>query len=303
MAVVLTALLPLLLIVLLGVLFRAFRIADSMWVTILNRFGLYVAFPAVIVHSFIKADKSQILDLPVIGLNIVLLLLVFFTAFLLTRGLRDRKQLANTYIIGAFFGNIGYLGYPYISAMIPGSEGMISMHISMYNILLFTLGIAHLEHSKGHLTCKKTIVNKIISNPLLISVAVGLLILITGVQLPEFISKPIDLLYRSATPVVLFALGVFLYRKYSWRAWIPHILGMTVIRLVLVPGLFLLAMVLLSPGVNFRVSVLEAGMPLALTPFALAEEYPLEREVIAPAVLLSTLLSPLSLAALLRIVS
>ena len=49
---------------------------------------------------------------------------------------------------------------------------------------------------------------------------------------------------------------------------------MTAIRLFLVPGLFLLVMLIFQPGVNFRISVLEAGMPLALTPFALAEEYP-----------------------------
>ena len=222
---------------------------------------------------------------------------------MLTRRIRDRVSLANTYIIGAFFGNIGYLGFPYISAMIPGSEGMISMHISIYNVILFTLGIAHLEHTKGHLTCKRTILRKIIGNPLLISVAVGLMILLTGIRLPDFINKSIALLYKSATPVVLFALGVFLYRKSNWREWMPHILGMTAIRLFFVPGLFLLAMVLFAPGANFRVSVLEAGMPLALTPFALAEEYPLEREVIAPAVLLSTLLSPLTLTALLRLLS
>lgn len=296
MLVILSALLPLLLVGMLGSLFKATRIADDGWVTILNRYAMYAAFPAVIIHSLLGADKSKVLDMPVLLLNGGLLLVVFGTIWLVTRLIRTPVGLANTYIIGVFFGNIGYLGYPYISAMIPGSEGMISMHISIYNILLFTLGIAHLEHSKGHGRCKRMILRKIAGNPLLISVAVGLVLLGTGLRLPGFILQAIELLYRSATPVVLFALGVFLIRKYDWRGHLPHVLGLSALRLLVVPGLFLVVMLAAAPGPNFRISVLEAGMPLALTPFALAEQYPLEREIIAPAIFISTLLSPLTLA-------
>ena len=296
MLVILSALLPLLLVGLLGSLFKATRIADDGWVTILNRYAMYAAFPAVIIHSLIGADKGKVLDMPVILLNAGLLLLVFLVALLVTRLARTPVGLANTYIIVSFFGNIGYLGFPYISAMIPGSEGMTSMHISIYNILLFTLGIARLEHSKGHERCKRLILKEIFGNPLLIAVGVGLALLITGLKLPDFLLKTFELLYKSATPVVLFALGIFMVRRYDWRGHLPHILGLSALRLLLVPGLFILMMLLFRPGANFQISVLQAGMPLALTPFALAEKYPLEREIIAPAILVSTLLSPLTLA-------
>jgi len=43
------------------------------------------------------------------------------------------------------------------------------------------------------------------------------------------------------------------------------------------------------------ISVLEAGIPMAITPFILAELYPMEREIIAIGIVVSCLLSVLTL--------
>jgi len=43
------------------------------------------------------------------------------------------------------------------------------------------------------------------------------------------------------------------------------------------------------------ISVLEAGMPMAITPFILAELYPMEREVIALSIVISCLFSVITL--------
>jgi len=50
------------------------------------------------------------------------------------------------------------------------------------------------------------------------------------------------------------------------------------------------------------ISVLEAGMPLALTPFILGEIYPMEREVIAIAIVVSCFISLVTLPILMFLV-
>ncbi|MBI5728261.1 MAG: hypothetical protein HY984_00740, partial [Candidatus Magasanikbacteria bacterium] len=52
---------------------------------------------------------------------------------------------------------------------------------------------------------------------------------------------------------------------------------------------------------TFRVSVIEAAMPLAITPFALAQVYPLDKRIIATTTIISTILSPLTLMAFVRL--
>jgi len=48
-------------------------------------------------------------------------------------------------------------------------------------------------------------------------------------------------------------------------------------------------------GTNLAISVLEAGMPLAITPFILGELYPMEREMIAFSIVISCFLSVFTL--------
>ncbi|MBD3792708.1 MAG: hypothetical protein IE889_00920 [Campylobacterales bacterium] len=50
------------------------------------------------------------------------------------------------------------------------------------------------------------------------------------------------------------------------------------------------------------ISVLEARMPIAITPFILAELYPMERELIAFGVVISSVLSMLTLSGLMILV-
>jgi hypothetical protein len=51
------------------------------------------------------------------------------------------KRVVNTYVISVFFSNVGYLGFPILSSLIPHSEGLVSMHVALYTLILFTFGI------------------------------------------------------------------------------------------------------------------------------------------------------------------
>ena len=295
MTQVIIAIIPVFLIILAGAAVGFTKLTDEKWVQVLNKYGLYIAFPPLIIHSMMRSDPSTALDATVILLNFGILFLLIFGALFATKLLKIKTSVANTYIICIFFGNIGYMGYPVIATLIPGSEGLISVHISIYNIALFALGIYILEHSLGHMTCKKVILKKTLTHPLLLAVAVGLLLMLLPITVPGVIESALHMLEVSASPVVLFALGLFLVRKINIRKHIGHVTALTLLQLLIVPGIFYLTGLAFNPGPNYNVSILEAAMPLAITPFALSEEYPMEREVIVATVLLSTALSPLSI--------
>jgi hypothetical protein len=295
MSDVLEAILPIFLVMFAGAGFKLAGVIHEDWIGILNKYGLYVAFPAVIVHSLLNTRREEALDFPVLGLATALLLLILALSWFVTRRLGISKSLANTYVVCIFFGNIGYLGFPFITSVLPGSAGMVSLHISIYNVLLFSAVLVMLEHSKGHAVEAKFLLKKIATNPLLLSVLLGIILLLVEARPPRVIDNALDMLAKSASPVVLIALGIFLVRKTAWRKVLGHAALLSFFKLVVGPLMFLAAWHLFEPGPAFRVSILEAAMPLAITPFALAEEYPLERELIVAAVILSTLLSALTL--------
>jgi predicted permease len=126
-----------------------------------------------------------------------------------------------------------------------------------------------------------------------LSVFAGAAIVVFRIQLPEVIQKTINLFSGSVTAVVLFSLGLFLGlhnagRKQEWlKAGVWIIITMIVIPLVYS---FVIRRTDL-PVSQIRASILDAAMPLGLTPYALSVQYQLETPLVARIVVLGTLFS------------
>jgi len=310
-----SAVLPVFLIVLAGALCRIFAPSSASWERGLSQYGMYVAFPALIINSLLKVRGQLAIDGGIYLLNTIILLLLIAIPFIITRWLRAERPLANTYIICIFFGNIGYLGFPIITRLL-GTDGFsaaaletsLALHISLYNIVLFSIGLLILEFSRkaqdlpgpaatgtsataARLSRVMGPLRSIATNPLLLSVVAGVFIAICDVPLPDAIEEMIAILSQSATAVVLFGLGIFLPEVRFEKKTLGHVFALSALVLLAVPLVFMAAAAIFHPGNEFQVSILEGAMPLAVSPFVLATSYPLIRNVIAGAILVSTALS------------
>lgn len=309
MSALFSAVLPVFLIVLAGALCRIFAPSSASWERGLSQYGMYVAFPALIINSLLKVRGQLVIDGEIYLLNTLILLLFMAIPFMITRWLRVERSLANTYIICIFFGNIGYLGFPIITRLL-GTEGFsaaaletsLALHISLYNIVLFSVGLLILEFSRKAQNASETAspgasatapgpLRSIATNPLLLSVVAGVLIAICDIPLPDAIEEMIVILSQSATAVVLFGLGIFLPEVRFEKKTLGHVCALSALGLLIVPLVFMAAAAIFHPGKEFQVSILEGAMPLAVSPFVLATSYPLLRNVIAGAILVSTALS------------
>ena len=95
--------------------------------------------------------------------------------------------------------------------------------------------------------------------------------------------------------MVLVSLGGFLARRIPIRGIAAPALIISAVRLFAAPALFYGAALMAGDVEAFRVSVLEAAMPLAITPFALSSMYPLDRNLIVTVIFITTILALLSL--------
>jgi len=207
------------------------------------------------------------------------------------------KKIINTYIISAIFGNIGYLGFPIISSIIEGTEGLISIHIAIYNLVLFTLGIIILEFSI-HKKINLKILKDIFKNPLLIAVILSLFTLLININIPIFFLKTIDMLANGATPIILISLGIFFSYNFPRNINFKHVFILIFLKLLVLPSFFLIYFYMYGKTEILAISVLEAGMPIAITPYILASLYPMEKEIIALSILISSILSIFTLSLL-----
>ena len=292
MQLIIQTLLPLMLLIALGSVLKK-TIADESWTDVLNKLAIYLLFPALIFSGMIKVKLETIDDFSFIYGNFIILVLVIFTLYMILKHLGFSRSIINTYVISVFFGNVGYLGFPILTSLIPNSHGLVSMHVALYTLILFTFGIGVLEFSV-HKKVSLRIATDALKNPLLLAVLFSVILLGTDTKLPFVVLKTIDLLAGGATPIILISLGIFLARELPKVSY-GHVLGLIGLKLFVMPSIFLVYFYLAGETEVLAISVLEAGMPMAITPFILAQLYPMEREIIAIAIVISCLLSVVTL--------
>ena len=98
----------------------------------------------------------------------------------------------------------------------------------------------------------------------------------------------------SVSPVVLISLGIFMHRTIDYRRIYRPVIIIWIMKMVVMPGIFILIMVLGDAPIRemFRVAALQATMPVVIASFALTDRYPIDSEVVAGSIILTTLTSP-----------
>jgi predicted permease len=286
--------LPLFLVILTGLLFSLARMTSMHWVDILNKYALWIGFPALVVASLMHLDTEIKSFLPLILINSGYIVASMFLAFPVARIFRLSEKLKRSLFLILPFGNVAYLGIPVLGNAY-GEEilPVAAILAAIYVFWLLTLGIVLVEvHSKETFSTQKLLLS-LIKNPLLISVFVGLALVSFNISLPHFAEQTINLFAQSVTAVVLFSLGIFLGMQKTGNPseWIQVSL-ICATTMVIFPALFYLLLHFSPmPSGELKASVLDAAMPLGLTPYALSVQYNLEIKLFARTVVLGTILS------------
>jgi predicted permease len=214
--------------------------------------------------------------------------------------LRLSSRTVRTFFICLAFSNIAYLGIPVLTQVF-GAAALPSLTLvtAVYLFWIFTAGIGFLDYgqqaSGSHVV--RNILVHLSKNPLLWAVGAGLLVSMAGISVPDLVLRSFDMVSASVTPLMLVVIGLFVggSRWGSPREWMPAFC-LTFLTLFVLPAAgWHLFSVFGMPSDQWRISVLEAAMPLALTPFALADRFRLDKDLIVRSIALSTALSVFSL--------
>ncbi len=291
-----TTVLPLFFVILTGAFFSRTKTASPDWVEILNKYALYIGFPALVVASMMHLELQGQSYLKLLAYTSGYIVFCMLLAFPIARIFRLSKNMLRSLFLILPFGNIAYLGMPILQNAF-GDEilPVAAVISSIYVFWLFTLGIVLIEvYGEEKLQTKKLFLN-LLQNPLLISVLIGLFLVIFQINLPDFVAKTIQLFADSVTAVVLFSLGIFLgMQKIGDVGLWFRVIALTVFTMLVLPFVFfhVLNFANFDPLLT-EISVIDSAMPLGLTPYALTVVYKLESNLAARIVVFGTLLSVL----------
>lgn len=289
------AVLPLFLIILAGLLFSRTRAASSYWIDVLNKYALWIGFPALVINSLSQLDLEGGPILQLILINSAYIVACILLAYPVSRLLKLSNLQRRTLFLIFAFGNVAYLGMPVLQNMmgeqiLPVAAILSAVYVFWLLTLALVLVEVHAEEGQLHIS---KLMASLVKNPLLLSVMVGVLILAFNIRLPAALAKTISMFSGSVTPIVLFSLGIFMgyQSRGTLRDW--AFTGVfVVITMILFPALFHLSIRGSNmPADYIKASILDAAMPLGLTPYALSQQYHLDTPFAARTVVLATLVS------------
>lgn len=255
----------------------------------LSNLLLYIVLPAVIINSYnVKSTPERVEGIIISFIVSLIALILSICVCALVYG--KRKKIEH---FGVSFSNAGFMGIPIATAII-GNENVfyISAFVALLNILQWTYGVVVMTESKD---CIK--LDKLIKNPILIAMVIGLSIFFLQIPVPEVATKTISSLASLNAPTAMIILGVYLAQTDIKSVFVGKEMYITsFIRLVFIPVFTLLMLYFLPINQNIKLAVIiAASAPIGSNVAVFAQIYNLDYKHAVKTVCLTTILSVISM--------
>jgi len=291
---VLSVIVPIFGLILAGWFLRRLSLINAKLVDIINNYVYYIGISAITFLSLHDTSATLLFDPEIYILNLFPMLAVAVIAYAAAKALKLKNDLLAVFVICAFFGNTGYIGFP-LNVYVQGRDSLATAAFisTLYTIVVFTLGVYLLKKN----TSEPVEAGKLHKLPILWAALLG--ILLSWLALPGLVRLPLELISDSTSPLALLATGAMVQGA-AFKADIKNIGLVSVIRLILAPALVALTgLILGSSGMIFKTSLLEAATPVAVTNAVLASQFKIRPDFASGAVIVSTILFALTLTAIL----
>ena len=288
-------------IIALGALLAHTRILDVESQGMLARLSFFVASPALMVTVLGRTDVSQLFSANLVA-SLGSVVVSATVAILLAR-LVWRRNASDTVIatFAASYVNAGNLGLP-IAAYVLGDASLIAPMLLAQLVVLQPLGLTVLDSTVHAADPDQTRARRVahrlsqpFKNPLMIGSLVGLLLSVTGAQLPRFLADPLTLVGGIAVPGMLIAYGISLRLGPRPGAGEPPVQVGTLValKLVLQPAVaYLLGRFAVGlEGLDLLAVTVVAALPTAQNVFTHAVRYRRAEILARDSIFISTLLS------------
>ena len=171
-----------------------------------------IALPALIFHAVASRPVSEVFNLAYMGIYLSGALITIVIGFLWFSATQDpaRRGVA---IMGTSCPNSGFVGYPLILVLFPDQAGLVlAFNMLVENVVIIPLALVIMELGKpkdqSHpLRQVAQVLLGVVKRPLVIGIALGLVVSITGITLPGPVDRLVSLISASAAALALLVIG------------------------------------------------------------------------------------------------
>ncbi|BDZ45293.1 AEC family transporter [Naasia aerilata] len=257
---------------------------------VLSRLAFFVLSPCLLFTVLARADVHALFS----SLLLTSAVAAFVTALLFAGValLVWRRSLPEVVVgsLASGYVNANNIGLP-VAVYVLGDPAYSAPVILLQLVVLAPIALTLLDIStSGHVSLGR-ILQQPVRNPLIIGSLLGLVVAVTGIQLPDPVLQPFELIGAAAVPVVLLGFGMSLHgqRPFQPGTGRRDIALATGLKLVVMPAVAALVGALLGlEGAHLYAVVVLAALPSAQNVFNYAQRYDRGVVVARDTVLLTT---------------
>lgn len=232
---------PIFLVMAAGYVLRQIGIINEDFASVANKFNFTVTLPVMLFRDISSVPIREVFDGKYVLFCALVSTLCFFGIWGGTKLLLRDKSMRGAFVQASFRSSAAVMGLAFIDN-IYGSSAMgplmIIGAVPLYNIFsVIVLTFEAEGETKDTGKIRQACLN-VIKNPIIISIALGLLSSLAGVVYPVVVSSTVDMIAQLATPLALVALGAGFEGKKA-LAKIRPTLAASALKLVIQPLVFL----------------------------------------------------------------
>ena len=267
----------------------------------LTRFVFYFALSAMLFGFAANLSFQSLVNWNFIAAylcaSIPIYLLALAIALKRSSGLAEAAVEAQCAVIG----NVGFLGIPMLSLLLSEAAVVSILIVLVIDLIVFgsliVILITVARDGRMKFSVLSTIAFGLLKNPMIVSICAGLIWSATGFAVPRPVDDFLKLLGAAATPGALFAIGASLASKSVDRPTIAVWLAFC--KLVLHPASVAIFALFVFDVEPFAAAVMiaAASLPVAGNVYILAQHYGIAPHRVSTSILISTVLSILTVSA------
>lgn len=297
------ATMPIFFIMLLGGFLRKKNIIDEHFANVANKLVFNITLPVMVFEDLANSDFKEHFDVKFVVYCMVVTFISISVIWFATEIFMKEEKSKGSFIQGAYRSSAAILGMAFIKNVYNDTGMaplMIIASVPLYNIFAVIILSFKGGESDGKPDYKKTLLD-IIKNPIIIGILLGIIASLLEIEFPVIANKTISMIGSITTPLALICIGATFKGSAAIRKIKPTIIA-TSIKLVILPGIFLPVAVALG----FRTQELMAivimlGSPTTVSSYIMAKNMKNDEVLASSIIVLTTLLSSVSLTAIIFI--
>ena len=267
----------------------------------LSRLVINITCPALILSSAMTGElPDRQFILPLLAISAITYIVLAGVAFVLPRHLTKNKADEGAIGFALMFGNVGFMGYPVVASIFGHEAVFYAAVLNVVNTFaVFTIGtilITGKSEVEGGRFQKKVLY----STPMLAAYLTMLIVAFRIEDIPGFISQPLTMVGNITVPAALLIIGSSM-SNLSLRTMLGNhtVYATTLFRLALLPiGIYYLCHSIGFSDFVVNINTIVIAMPVATYGTILCLKYGKDTTMITEVTFITTLLSMLTIPAL-----